>query len=251
VSWRRSLKSVVEETETPAGRGFDLVVQLLIVLSLISFAVDTLPGLSARTRGILDVMEVVVIALFTVEYAIRVFVADRPLSFILSGYGLIDLLAILPFYLTAGLDLRSVRALRLLRVVRILRIVRYNDAVARILHAFSLAGEELVLFLSAGAILIYVASVGIYYFENAAQPEAFASVFHAMWWAIVTLTTVGYGDVYPVTVGGRIFTAVILVIGLGGVAVPAGILASTLSEARNRQTREAAAVRDEAEEEGE
>ena len=92
--------------------------------------------------------------------------------------------------------------------------------------------EEIVLFLALTAVILYVAAVGIYYFENEAQPEAFKSVFHSLWWAIATLTTVGYGDVYPITVGGRIFTVFVVLIGLGIVAVPAGLVASALSKAR-------------------
>ncbi|MCJ8502468.1 ion transporter [Desulfatitalea alkaliphila] len=143
-----------------------------------------------------------------------------------------DLVAILPFYLSTGLDLRSVRVFRLLRLFRVITIMRYNAAMARLKHAFHLAREELVLYLSASGIILYLASVGIYHFENPAQPQIFASVFHSMWWAVATLTTVGYGDIYPITAGGRIFTGLVLLIGLGIVAVPAGVVASALSEAR-------------------
>lgn len=226
------LKQVVERTDTRSGRTFDLIVQGLIVLSLIGFAVETLPDLPGWMRSVLAVSEAVIVVLFTVEYLLRTLVADRKLGFVFSFFGLVDLLAILPFYLATGLDLRSLRALRLIRLFRVLKIARYSAALARLHRAFSGAREELVLFLSASLIILYVAAVGIYYFESAAQPEEFASVFHSMWWALATLTTVGYGDVYPITAGGRIFTGLVLLIGLGVVAVPAGILASSLSEAR-------------------
>ncbi|WP_411710902.1 potassium channel family protein [Legionella septentrionalis] len=101
-----------------------------------------------------------------------------------------------------------------------------------------MAKEELVLFLSAALIILFLAGVGIYYFENEAQPEVFSSVFHSLWWAVATLTTVGYGDIYPVTVGGKIFTFFVLVIGLGVVAVPAGMVASALSKAREMESQE-------------
>ena len=99
-------------------------------------------------------------------------------------------------------------------------------------RAFLIAKEELVLFGATALITLYLASVGVHYFESKAQPEAFGSVFHSLWWAIVTLTTVGYGDVYPITLGGRIFTFFVLIIGLGIVAVPTGLFASALSKAR-------------------
>lgn len=102
-------------------------------------------------------------------------------------------------------------------------------------RAFRIAREELVLFGVVALILIYLSSVGIYYFEHDAQPQAFASVFHCLWWSVSTLTTVGYGDVYPVTTGGRIFTSFILAIGLGIVAVPTGLFASALAKARDEE----------------
>jgi voltage-gated potassium channel len=152
---------------------------------------------------------------------------------VFSFYGLIDLAAILPFYIATGFDLRSVRAIRLLRLFRIFKMVRYSEALARFRRAFQLVREELVIFLSASFVIVYLASVGIYYFENPAQPEIFASVFHSMWWAIATLSTVGYGDIYPITSGGRLFTGLVLLVGLGIVAVPAGVLASALSQIRS------------------
>jgi voltage-gated potassium channel len=234
MSQRGRIKQVVERTDTPAGQAFDLAIQSLIVLSLIGFAVETLPDLPHWMPPILAASEVVIVLLFTVEYLLRLAVADRKLSFVFSFFGIVDLIAILPFYLATGLDLRSLRALRLIRLFRILKIARYSAAMWRIRTAFRAAREELVLFLTASLIVMYIAAVGIYYFENPVQPDAFASVFHAMWWALTTLTTVGYGDVYPVTVGGRIFTGVILLIGLGVFAVPAGIMASALSEARRQ-----------------
>lgn len=241
MSLRTNLKRLVEETDTPQGRAFDLTIQALIVLSLITFALETLPDISETARRALHAIEVVTVVIFTVEYVLRVLVADRKLGFVLSFFGIVDLVAILPFYLATGLDLRSIRAVRLLRLVRILKIGRYSVAVERFTEAFRLAREELVLFLSASGILVYVASVGIYYFERSEQPEVFSSVFHSMWWAVATLTTVGYGDIYPVTPGGKLFTAVILFVGLGIVAVPAGVVASALSQARAQEKLEAEA----------
>ena len=143
-----------------------------------------------------------------------------------------DLLAILPFYLGLGVDLRSIRVVRLLRLFRLLKITRYSEAIQRLGEAFRVVREELILFGSVALVLLYVSAVGIYYFEKEAQPEEFASIFHSLWWAVITLTTVGYGDFAPETVGGRLFTFVILVVGLGVVAVPTGLLASALSQTR-------------------
>jgi len=226
------LKKIIENSDTRAGRAFDLSIQTLIVLSLVAFSVGTLPSLPESIRIALDVFEVCCILVFTAEYLARIAVAEKKLSYIFSFFGLIDLLAILPFYLMTGLDLRAVRAFRLLRLVRVLKLARYSAAARRFHKAFLLAREELILFVLVASIMLYLAAVGIYYFEHEAQPEAFQSVFHSLWWAVATLTTVGYGDVYPITAGGRIFTAFVLFVGLGIVAIPAGMVATALSRAR-------------------
>jgi len=226
------LKQIVEQNEGKWGRVFDLVVQALIVVSLISFSIETLPNLSPRATEWLRVVEVVTVAFFTIEYVLRIVVADRKLAYIFSFFGIIDLLAIAPFYLPLQLDLRSVRAFRFLRLFRAFKMVRYSKAIQRFHRAFLIAKEEIVLFLCVAVLLLYFAAVGIYYFENEAQPDKFASVFHSLWWAVATLTTVGYGDVYPITAGGRIFTFFVLLVGLGIVSVPAGLVASALSKAR-------------------
>lgn len=227
-----TLKSILETVDTPAGRAFDYFIQVLIVISLCSFSIETLPALSSSTLLILHWIEVVTVAIFTAEYLLRIIVSDNKIKFMVSPFGLIDLAAILPFYLTTGLDLRSLRAMRLLRLFRTLKLIRYSNAIQTFHKALRLAKEELVLFLSLSLLLLFFSAVGIYYFENEAQPEVFASIFHSLWWAVATLTTVGYGDVFPITAGGRVFTFLILMIGLGIVAVPTAVLASALTRAR-------------------
>lgn len=226
------IKGIVERNDTRSGRAFDFFVQGLILLSIITFSIETLPNLDADTRKLLQTIEAVIVALFTLEYLIRIYVADRKRDYIFSFYGFIDLIAIVPFYLSSGIDLRSLRIFRMLRLFRLMKLFRYSKAMRRFSRALSIAKEEIVLFGVVTIMLLYISAVGIYYFENAAQPEAFTSIFHSLWWAVATLTTVGYGDVYPITIGGRIFTFFILMIGLGIVAVPAGLLASALSKAR-------------------
>jgi len=231
-SW---LRTIVEDSSTANGRIFDVCVQILVLVSVVTFTVETLPDLSVLQRNLLATIETVLILIFTVEYLVRVWVAKARLQFMFSFYGIIDLLSILPFYIALGLDLRALRAFRLLRLFQVLKLARYSQTLSRISLALRIAREELFLFVSIALVVIYLASVGIYHFENVAQPEAFSSVPAAFWWAVVTLTTVGYGDVYPITVGGKIFTSGILFIGLGLVAVPAGIIASALSRAREIQ----------------
>ena len=224
------LKQIIENNDTARGKVFDIVIQFLIILSLISFSIETLPDLDQKTRLMLKYFEAATVLIFTLEYLLRLIVSDRKLQFIFSFYGVIDLLAILPFYITRSVDLRSIRILRLFRLIRTLKLLRFSEAVQRFRKAFEIVKEELILFLFAAALLLFITAVGIYYFENSAQPEHFKSVFHSMWWAIITLTTVGYGDFYPVTTGGKIFTSLILIIGLGIIAVPTGLIASALTK---------------------
>jgi voltage-gated potassium channel len=214
---------------------FAWVITTLIIYSVICFSIETLPNLSTATVSFLYYSEIFVVSLFTIEYLYRIYSAPNRFKFVFSFYGLIDLLAIVPFYLATAVDLRSLRLMRLLRLARLLKLVRYNKAIHRFNKAISLAKEELVIFTLASFVMLYLAAVGIYHFEHTAQPEVFRSIFDSLWWAAATLTTVGYGDIYPITVGGRIFTFVTLMVGLGLVAVPTGIIASALSEIRSKQ----------------
>jgi len=224
------IKQMVTNLDTKLGRKFAISIQILIILSLISFSLETLPNLSEEAKKGLRYFEVFCIVVFTIEYLLRLFFAPKKLTYIFSFYGLVDLLAILPFYISMGIDLRSVRVLRVFRLFRIFKLMRYNKALQRFRRATAEAKEEIVLFLLITIILLYLSAVGIYFFEHEAQPDKFTSVFHSLWWAISTLTTVGYGDVYPITMGGKIFTFCILIVGLGIVTVPAGIVASALSK---------------------
>lgn len=235
---KKSIKSIVEINDNKLSKYFSIFIQSLILLSVITFSVETIPNLKPQTRTILQSIEWFSVIVFSLEYILRIYVADSKPRFIFSFFGIIDLLAILPFYLSFGVDLRSLRALRFLRLFRILKLVRYNRAMNHFTRAIKSAKEEIFLFIFITLILIYFAAVGIYYFENQAQPENFSSIFDSLWWAIITLTTVGYGDVYPITVGGKVFTFFILMIGLGIVAIPTGIISSALTKSIDKKVEE-------------
>ncbi len=210
----------------------DLFIQGLIVLTLVASAVETLPDLPSSAQAVLHGFDVFSVAIFTVEYLVRIYLAKPRRRYVFSFFGIIDLLAILPFYIGLGVDTRAIRAFRLLRLLRLLKLARYSAAIQRFYTALSIAKEELVVYLSATLVLLYLSALGIYYFEHEAQPDKFRSVFDALWWAVATFTTVGYGDVYPITAGGRLFTFFVLLIGLGIVSVPTGIIAAALAKAR-------------------
>ena len=197
-----------------------------------SFSLDTLPDLSEKFREFLNIFENISIIIFSIEYLLRVYVSSKPFKYIFSFYGIIDLLSIFPFFINKFLDLRFLRVFRIFRVFRAFKLLRYNKAINRFRNAYIIVKEEILLFFIVTLILIFITSAGIYFFENEAQPEVFKSIFHSAWWSIITLTTVGYGDVYPITLGGKIFTFFVLMIGVGLVTIPAGLVATALSKAR-------------------
>ena len=238
MSIRARLKAIVEDDDTIAGRVFNGCIQLLILLSLLAFSLETLPDLTAGHKNLLVWTEVVVIALFTIEYLLRCWVADRVRDYMFSFLGIIDLLAILPFYLVFAFNLQALRAIRLLYLFRILKILRFSSALKHFSSAMRMAAGELTVFFLATLIMMYLAATGIYFFEHDAQPENFPSVVHSLWWSTTTLTTVGYGDIYPITVGGKIFTFVVLMLGLGIVGVPTAIIASALTAVRRSEETE-------------
>lgn len=218
-------------SETEAGAYFGNFIQFLIIISILNFSIQTLPNLKNEFLVILNVIEVSSIIIFTIEYLLRLVTSPKPFKFIYSFFGLIDLSAILPFYISLEVDLKSLRAIRLFRLLRLLKFLRYHNTLTNLKQSFDDFKRELFLFSFAAVLLIYFSSVGIYFFENEAQPDAFSSIFEAMWWSVATLTTVGYGDIYPITVGGKIFSTFIVFIGLGLVAIPTGIVASSLTKA--------------------
>ena len=145
-SIRQTVKQIVETSDTWAGKAFDIFIQLLIFASLADFCIRTLPNLDPSLRSGLQVFEVVAVTIFTIEYCLRVAVADRPHRYIFSFYGLIDLIAILPFYISLGIDLRALRAVRFFRLFQMFKLMRYSNAVKRYMRALRDIREELIVF---------------------------------------------------------------------------------------------------------
>ena len=213
----------------------------LIVLNVISVILEP----SFKDPTILNgfrLFEIFSVIIFSIEYVLRVWVSDlqkpdlKPwkarLLFMISAMAIIDLLAILPFYLPfiIAVDLRVLRMLRLMRLTRILKINRYTKAMAVLITVLKNKKEQLLSSFFVALLLLVLSSVLMYNAENAAQPEIFASIIHTMWWAVATLTTVGYGDIYPVTEIGKLLAAFIAIIGIGIVAIPTGIIAAGFTE---------------------
>ncbi len=233
-SLRLRVRSVLEHPHTKAGWRFALFIQALIILSLIAISLETLPSLPGWAHGLFQAFEWFVMIVFTAEYLARLWSTAHPWRYATSFYGLVDLAVIAPFWLL-GTDLREIRGLMLLRLIRVFKMARYARSLRHFRLAWQLVKDDVVAFAAVVALFTYLAALGIWQFEHAAQPEKYATVFDALWWAVITLTTVGYGDIYPITFGGRVFTIIIVLLGLGLVAVPSGLLASAFQEIRRRE----------------
>ncbi|MEM8662488.1 MAG: ion transporter [Pseudomonadota bacterium] len=235
---RQRVQNILDGDDPVFGRRVALTIQALIIVSVLSITIETLPGLPDWLHTVFFVEEMFVVAVVLTEYILRIYAAKRRLAYVTSFFGIIDLLSIAPALLLLGYDLRSLRAIRALRILSLLKLMRYVAAFERLAKALRSVRDELVVFAGVAGVLLYLCATAVYLFENEAQPEAFASIPHSLWWAVVTFTTVGYGDVYPVTAGGRIFTGVILILALGVVAVPTGLIATALNEEMHRPTPE-------------
>ena len=238
---KEKLRDIIE------GGILSAVIQFLILASAVVFVLESdrvVWGLEEYTTHF-HILDWVFFVLFSAEYILRVYIEPRKRDFIFSFYGIIDLLAILPsLFLLPGF--RVLRILRFLRVFRIFKATRFILAVDRLASALRGIQQELLALVILSLMLVYLAACGIHYFERDVQPEAFGSIIDSMWWAVVTLTTVGYGDVYPATGGGKVFTALVTLIGVGLIAIPSGLLASVLTEARvERQKEEEIAEKEE------
>lgn len=233
----------------------NLAVCVLIVAAMLVAVLHTEPVLRDGYAPLFLGLEVVLTGLLAVEYSVRVWVSvenprwrGRRLAYMLSPAAVLDLLAVLVVVVTAfGTEGFLLRLAMLLRVLRIARLGRFSRAFETMVSAVASRAIELWLSVAVSVILLLLSSSALYLVEAAHQPEAFGSIPRAMWWSVATLTTVGYGDVYPLTVLGRIFAAVTAVTGIGLIAMPTGILASAFSDAFQAQRRAAEAAEAEAE----
>lgn len=226
----------------------DLFITTLIVCNVCAVMLETVAWIGAPWEFYFRAFEVFSVAVFTAEYVLRVWTCNVDpryagavrgrLRYALSPLPLIDLLAVAPFYLEfLAFDLRFVRALRLFRLFRLFKLARYAESMRTLGAVLRSRREELLVTLFVVVVLLVFASSAMYHVENEAQPDQFSSIPAAMWWGVTTLTTVGYGDVYPVTTAGRFLGAAIAILGVGLFALPTGILASAFSEELQKKRR--------------
>lgn len=211
---------------------FTKFIYFLIIINVVVLILESFKSLEESFGTLFYAIEVFSVIIFTIEYLLRIWVAENKLKFIFSTYGIIDLLAILPFYLPFMLtiDLRVLRLLRLLRLVRVFKLARYSNSLKLIGSVFKENQSELLVTLFITFILLVISSTLMFHIEHEAQPDKFENIGQSFWWAIATLTTVGYGDIYPITALGKFLSAVIAIIGIGFIALPTGVICSSFIE---------------------
>lgn len=235
--------------DTKLDKVINAFIIILIALNVIAVILETVPSIEQKYREFFYYFDTVSVVFFSIEYILRVWSSNHEakykhrifgrLKYMASPAALIDLIAILPFYIHVfvGLDLRVLRVFRLLRFFRLFRLTAYMKATKMVVNVFKNNLNELMLSLLLATFLIIISSSLVYFSEHVVQPDKFTSIPSTIWWSVVTLTTVGYGDLVPITVAGKIFTCVILLAGVAIFALPAGIItAGFLEEMRKRKT---------------
>jgi len=248
---KERLYRILEQPEASdrLARAWNLAIMGAIAISTLAVIVETVESVNHQLRPILQTIELASLGLFGTEYLLRLWVITcspryaHPLfgrlRFAITPLALIDLLAIAPALVATRVDLRFLRIARLARVLRVLKLARYSQGIGLIGRVVKRKREELLVALGFFLILLVMASALMYFAEHDAQPKAFSSIPAAMWWAVVTMTTLGYGDVYPVTVAGRILAGITALLGIAAFALPTSILgAGFLAELDGAAKRE-------------
>ena len=245
--WINSIIS--DNSERVAGRVFTALMSVLILINVAFILIDTLDSGPSQLKSISHFVEVFSVTVFSAEYLLRIWTADllfpdlnpwrARLRYFASGMAVIDLLSILPFYLSfISIDLRILRVLRLVRVIRVFKLGHYNTAMSKIGRVLKKSIPALVSSMSVLFLMLIVSSVLIFYAESAQPDTPFTSAFSGLWWAISAVTTVGYGDIVPLTIAGKILGAIIALLGIALIAIPTGIFSAGFMSEMERETTE-------------
>jgi len=234
---RRQLHEVIFEAETPRGKAFDVALLVLIVLSVLAVMFESVNSVRADYGGILRAFEWTVTVLFTIEYGLRLYCVGRPARYARSFFGVVDLMAILPTYLslviTGAQSLLVIRGLRLLRVFRVLKLVHFVGEARLLRAAMRASARKIIVFL--GFVLTSVVIVGSAMYLIEGEESGFRNIPESIYWCIVTMTTVGYGDIAPETPLGKLLASAVMIMGYGIIAVPTGIVTVEVAGASRRQ----------------
>jgi voltage-gated potassium channel len=230
--WRERLRIIIFEADTPAGKAFDVGLLVAILVSVTAVMLDSVPSIRQAYGGVLDIAEWTFTILFSVEYLLRLVCVPIPLRYARSFFGVVDLLAILPSYLSLVIPgaehLLVIRGLRLLRIFRVFKLGRFLGEASILRNALVGSRHKITVFLGTVAILVTLLGTAMYLLEG--EEHGFNSIPTAVYWAIVTLTTVGYGDIAPQTVAGKALASVVMILGYAIIAVPTGIVTAEIVE---------------------
>lgn len=231
MGFRKKLHDIIFYAETPAGKWFDIILIIAIIMSVINVMLDSVSSISESLSSYLVFFEWLFTILFTLEYITRIYISDKPVKYIFSFFGIIDLLSILPTYFGILVPntkyLSVIRIMRVIRIFRILKLVKYLGESQVLLDGLKASRRKISVFLMAVIAIVTIIGSIMYIIEG---PEnGFDSIPHSIYWAIVTLTTVGYGDIYPSTALGQLLASVVMILGYGIIAVPTGIITSELN----------------------
>lgn len=243
----RNLKSRIFEIVELAKPGdttsrvFDWSLLCIIFFNVVAVILESFTFLHTKYSSVFNLFETISVAIFTIEYVLRLWTSDLKyhkryyilsiLCYFFSGMAIIDLLAFLPYYFPIfGIDLRILRIFRVVRTFRIFKLGRYSSSLQLIIRVFKRSKSDLLVTVFVTTLLMVLASSIMFYVENPAQPDKYPNIIASAWWTIITLTTVGYGDVYPVTVLGKFLGGLIALLGIGLVALPTGIISSGFME---------------------
>ncbi|KGL63675.1 ion transporter [Polaribacter sp. Hel1_85] len=231
-SWKHRLHEIIYEADTRAGKLFDVVLLIAILASILLVMLESVESFDAKYHNFLNISEWIITILFSIEYILRIISIKKPLKYIFSFYGIIDLLSTIPKYLSlffiGSHHLAALRALRLLRIFRILKLARYIGASNRLLLALRASKAKISVFLFFVMILCVILGTVMYMVEGA--ENGFTSIPRSVYWAIVTLTTVGYGDIAPHTPLGQFIASIIMILGYAIIAIPTGIVSSEITK---------------------
>ncbi|RMG76199.1 MAG: ion transporter [Bacteroidetes bacterium] len=240
---KEKLHEIIFEADTPEGKLFDVILLILILLSVFVVMLESVEAYKARWGMVFFILEWIFTVIFTIEYILRLYTVYRPIKYATSLFGIIDLLSILPAFLgiffTGAHSLIVIRALRLMRVFRIFKLGHFLKEGRVIVKALKASRAKITVFLSFVILMVTIIGSVMYLIEGAYGNEGFSSIPRSMYWAIVTLTTVGYGDITPVSEIGQFLSALVMILGYAIIAVPTGIVTTELIRPSSKNNTQA------------
>lgn len=239
-NWKKKLHEIIYEADTSGGKFFDIVLFIAIIASIILVMLESVKSFDTKYHNFLNISEWVITILFSIEYIARIITVKKPLKYIFSFYGIVDLLSTIPKYLSfffvGSHSLVALRALRLMRIFRILKLARYIGESTNFVRALKVSRAKIAVFLSFVLVLCTILGTVMYLVESG-EDSGFNSIPRSVYWAIVTLTTVGYGDIAPITPLGQFIASIIMIMGYGIIAIPTGIVSAEMTKVNKRKVQ--------------